>query len=122
DDRGGNGFGLGHGQEVGEILAGDTGEREVLAVDRSLESRDDFADLIQISLVQRRVRPDRKTQSVRDQQDTADQIVNRGGDRASSINAMIDGDLKNVEIAKVITRPLVDRRAVADADRRIWPL
>jgi hypothetical protein len=34
---------------------------------------------------------------------------------------MIDGDLKNVEIAKVITRPSVDRRAVADADRRIWP-
>src|SRR5262249_30815094 len=99
-----------------------SGAREVLAVDRSLESRDDFADLIQISLVQRRVRPDRKTDSMRDQRDAADQIVNRGGDRASSINAMIDGDLKNVGIAKVITRALVARRPVADADRRICPL
>jgi len=64
---------------------------------------------------------DRKTDSVRDQRDAADQIVNGGADRASSINAIIHRDLKNVEIAKVIMRPLVDRRAVADADRRIWP-
>lgn len=93
----------------------------MFAVSRSLELLDDFGDLVQISFVQRTVRTDRKTDPVRRQRDTADQIINRGSDRASSIKTVIDGDLEDVEIGKVVTRPLVNRRVIRDANRRIWP-
>lgn len=120
DDGGGNGLGFWHRQEGREILAGHAGERQVFAVTRSLELLDNFGDLIQISFVQRPISADGKAHSMSRQRDAADQVIDRGLHRSSSVEAVIDGDLKNIEMSKVVTRPLVNRSVIRDADRRIW--
>lgn len=93
----------------------------MFAVSRSLELLDNFGDLVQISLVERPVRTNRQADPVGRQWDAADQIINRGSDRASPIEAVIDGDFKDVKTAKVVTRPLINRRVIRDANCRIWP-
>ena len=77
DDLLGDRLGLRHRQEIAEIAAGDSGEGEMLAVGRRLQTLDDGGDLIQIAEIERHVGPDRKPDPVRQQRNLSDQIENR---------------------------------------------
>src|SRR5205823_3065564 len=110
DDRRRNRIGSRYGEEGSEIPAGDGGKCEMFAVSRRIELRELFGNPLQISLVQWSVGTDGKADSVRRQRDTADQVINRRSDFTSSVEAMIDDNLEDVEMGEVIARELVNPR------------
>src|SRR5271167_4739007 len=92
----------------------------MLAVCRRLQAFDDSGNLFQVGKIERHVGADRKTNAVRGQGYPADQIENCQPLRFTTNDAVVYGDLKHVEMIEVLARPIIDGRAVSNADREAW--
>src|SRR6267142_6717270 len=114
DDRFGDSFSLRYREEVCEITAGHAGESKMFAVGRSLEPLENCRDGIKVRVVKWHIGSDRQADAVGRQRDPADQIKNLRPQPRAPVDAMINGDLENIEMVQVLARPIGDGRAKSD--------
>jgi hypothetical protein len=88
----------------------------MLAVSGCPKAVDKPSDLIHIGKVERHVGADRKPDAVRGQWNLADEIEDRGAGSLAAGQAMIQSDLKHVELRKVRVRPVINVPSIPDAD------
>ena len=78
---------------------------------------DDGCDFVQVGEIEGHVGADRKPYPVCEQRDASDEIEDGRGIGFAAGNAVVYGDLKDIEIFQVLAGPNTDGRTVSDADR-----
>ena len=86
----------------------------MLAIGGSAQAINDLRDLFQVSEIKRHVRSDRKAYSMGVERNAADKIKYLGPLRRATVDAVIHGDLQDVEVLEIGARPLGDWCAITN--------